>query len=307
MATDRRLQLVAGFLVALLAGTTASFAFAALDTVPAGVVAALAISAGMALALILGHRMTPPAERAAPERSQFLAVMSHELRTPLNAIVGFSEIMAEEREGPLGNPAYRGYARDIRDSSRHLQALIGDVIEFARVDGAGAKLYEQPVDPGELLDVCVKMCRPEALARGITVIQVNELPHLEVVGDLTRLKQILTNLIANAVKFTGNGGQIDIRLGKTASGELEFRIADNGIGIARHELPRIFQPFVQGDAGISRRFGGIGLGLAIARKLARQHGGDVTIESTPGIGTTARLILPTARLRNVAPGTSAAA
>jgi PAS domain S-box-containing protein len=239
------------------------------------------------------------AERASSAKSHFLAMMSHELRTPLNAIIGFSEIMAEEREGPLGNPAYRDYARDILDSSCHLAALISDVIEFARVERAGLKLFEQPVDAAELLEMCVKMCRPEARRKNIAIGEFVEASGIELVGDLTRLKQVLVNLLSNAVKFTPPEGRVEARLSRTVAGDLEFRIADTGIGIERHQIKLIFEPFVQGDAGIARRFGGIGLGLPIARKLARLHGGDVAIESKPGVGTTARFTLPASRVVKV--------
>ncbi len=241
-------------------------------------------------------RAKEEAERASSDKSHFLAMMSHELRTPLNAIIGFSEILAEEREGPLGNPAYRDYAGDIRDSSRHLAALIGDVIEFARVERAEITLFEQPIDPAELLEACVKMCRPEARSKNIVMGELVEVSGIELTGDLTRLKQVLVNLLSNAVKFTPPKGSVEARLSRSPEGNLEFRITDTGIGIERRHLKRIFQPFVQGDAGIARRFGGIGLGLAIARKLARLHGGDVTILSKPGVGTTARFWLPAWRV-----------
>jgi two-component system cell cycle sensor histidine kinase PleC len=241
-------------------------------------------------------RAKEEAERASSDKSHFLAMMSHELRTPLNAIIGFSEILAEEREGPLGNPVYRDYAGDIRDSSRHLAALIGDVIEFAQVERAEIKLFEQPLDPAELLEACVKMCRPEARSKNITIGELVEVSGIELTGDLTRLKQVLVNLLSNAVKFTPSEGMVEARLSRSPEGNLEFRITDTGIGIERRHLKRIFQPFVQGDAGIARRFGGIGLGLAIARKLARLHGGDVTIVSKAGVGTTARFWLPASRV-----------
>jgi signal transduction histidine kinase len=150
-------------------------------------------------------RAKEEAERASSDKSHFLAMMSHELRTPLNAIIGFSEILAEEREGPLGNPAYRDYAGDIRDSSRHLAALIGDVIEFARVEHAEIKLFEQPLDPAELLEACVKMCRPEARSKNIAIGELVDVSGIELTGDLTRLKQVLVNLLNNAVKFTRQG------------------------------------------------------------------------------------------------------
>lgn len=242
-------------------------------------------------------RAKEEAERASSAKSHFLAMMSHELRTPLNAIIGFSEIMAEEREGALGNPAYGHYARDILNSSRHLAALIGDVIEFARVEQAGLKLYDQPIDAVELLEVCVKMCRQDARCKNIAIALLAEVSGVEVVGDVTRLRQVLVNLLSNAVKFTPPEGHVEARLSRSAEGDLEFRITDTGIGMERHQLKRIFEPFVQGDAGIARRFGGIGLGLPIARKLARLHGGDVTIELKSGVGTVATFAVPASRVR----------
>ena len=242
-------------------------------------------------------RAKEEAERASSGKSHFLAMVSHELRTPLNAIIGFAEILADEREGPVGNPAYRDYAGNIRDSSRHLAALIGDVIEFARAERAEIKLFEQPVDPVELLETCVKMCRPEARSKNVAIDQLVEVGSVELVGDLTRLKQVVVNLLCNAVKFTPPEGRVEVRLSRGRGGTLEFLITDTGIGIERRHLRRIFQPFVQGDAGIARRFGGIGLGLAIARKLARLHGGDVSILSKPGAGTTVRFWLPRSRVR----------
>src|SRR5262245_54516923 len=242
-------------------------------------------------------RAKEEAERASSDKSHFLAMMSHELITPLNAIIGFSEILAEERQGPLGNPAYRDYAGDIRDSSRHLAALIGDVIEFARAERAEIKLFEQPFDPAELLEACVKMCRPEALSKAIAIDVLVEVGSIELIADLTRLRQVLVNLLSNAVKFTPPEGRVEARLSRTPDGNLEFLITDTGIGIERRHLKRIFQPFVQGGAGIARRFGGIGLGLAIARKLAKLHGGDVSILSKPGEGTIVRFWLPGWRVK----------
>jgi signal transduction histidine kinase len=157
---------------------------------------------------------------------------------------------------------------------------------------AEIKLFEQPLDPAELLEACVKMCRPEARSKNIAIGELVEVSGVELTGDLTRLKQVLLNLLSNAVRFTPPEGQVEARLSRSPDGNLEFRITDTGIGIERRHRKRIFQPFVQGDAGIARRFGGIGLGLAIARKLARLHGGDVTIISKPGVGTTARFWLP---------------
>lgn len=250
-------------------------------------------------------RAKDEAERASAAKSRFLATMSHELRTPLNAIVGFSEIIADQREGPIGHARYADYARSIHDGSRHLAALISDILDISRLENGSAGLVEQEVDLAEVAEVVVRMCRGLAQASDITIIQDFAIQPVDVRGEMTRLQQIMINLVNNAVKFTPPGGTVRVTLARDQRGGLEFTVSDNGIGISRHDLKRIFEPFVQAEDSDARRFGGIGLGLAISRSLARLHDGDILIASQPGRGTVAKLVLPASRLS--APRASAAA
>jgi signal transduction histidine kinase len=236
------------------------------------------------------------ADRARDTRSQFLNVLSHELRTPLNAIIGFSEIMAAEREGPLGNGSYSGYSRSIAESSRQLQRIINDIIDANRIESTSFKLHEQEVDAAELAQVALRNCRQLAASGNVALTGDYQSVHVEIRGDLARLKQILENLLSNAVKFTPALGSVHLLLREETDGGLAFVVRDSGIGIQRSDLERIFEPFVQVDVGMSRKFGGTGLGLPIARKLACAHGGSLSLESTPDLGTTVTFRLPPERI-----------
>ncbi|MBI2717321.1 MAG: HAMP domain-containing histidine kinase [Rhizobiales bacterium] len=235
------------------------------------------------------------AERASASKSQFLAVMSHELRTPLNAIVGFAELLASEQAESLTDRDRADHLRTIIDSSRHLLTLISDILDATRIERGTLRLVEQEADAAEILEVAVKMCRDLAETADTTIV-ARVIEGIEIKGDITRIKQVLINLITNAVKFSPAGGFVNIAFERTETGGLAIAVRDAGVGIRKEDLDRIFEPFVQADQGSSRRFGGIGLGLSIARKIAEMHGGAVTIESEYGMGTTARLIFPAARI-----------
>lgn len=250
-------------------------------------------------------RAKEAAERASAAKSRFLATMSHELRTPLNAIVGFSEIIAGQREGPIGHARYADYARSIHEGSLHLAALISDILDVSRFESGSATLVEQEVDLVEVAEIAMKMCRGAARAGDIVIVEDFAVGTLEVRGEATRLQQIMINLVNNAVKFSAAGGTVRVRLGRDQRGGAEFVVSDQGVGISNHDLKRVFEPFVQAEEGNARRFGGIGLGLAISRSLARLHDGDVVIASEPGKGTVARLVLPPSRLTPQRPSAAA--
>ncbi len=241
------------------------------------------------------------AERESKTKSEFLAVMSHELRTPLNSIVGFSEILAEERQGPHANPDYAEYAKSIHQSGRHLTSLINDILDITRFERGSMSLVEQEVDIVELAEVCLKMCRQAAEETRVGLVENHAFTQLEVVGDITRLRQVLINLMTNAIKFSPPDSSVEVKVERFADGRVAVAVIDTGIGIEAAKLERIFEPFAQVDGGLSRSFGGLGLGLAVARRMARLHGGDVVITSRPGVGTTARLVLPANRVLAATP------
>lgn len=235
------------------------------------------------------------AERQSASKSQFLAVMSHELRTPLNAIIGFAELLSGPGAAQAGEEQRAEHLRIILDSSKHLQTLINDVLDISRIEKGTMTIVEQDADAAELVEVSAKMCRSAAERADATVV-ANVSDGVALRCDITRLTQILTNLITNALKFSPAGGCVNVGFERQAGGGLAIYVRDAGLGIAREHLERIFEPYVQVDQGASRRFGGVGLGLAIARRIALLHGGNVTIESEPGVGTTARLVLPPSRV-----------
>ncbi len=234
------------------------------------------------------------AEQLSANKSQFLAVMSHELRTPLNAVVGFAELLnMPAKDGE--EDKRREHLQIILDSSRHLLRLINDMLDFTRIEKGGMTLVEQETDAAELVEVAVKMCRSAAERSDNTVI-ANIADGIALRCDIMRLTQILTNLVTNALKFSPAGGFVHVGFERGLDGSLSIYVRDAGLGIAGADLERIFEPYVQADEGTSRRYGGVGLGLAIARRIALLHGGNVTIESELGVGTTARLVLPASRL-----------
>jgi len=235
------------------------------------------------------------AERLNQAKTRFLAVMSHELKTPLNSIIGFSEIMAEAREGPIGTPVYADYAGMIHASSLQLRDIINDVLEISRIENGTLKIVDRDADALEVVEVAVNQCASAARAQDVTV-EIGGSGEARIRGDAARIQRVLANLLSNAIKFSKAGGTIEIGVERTGSGGLSFIVRDSGIGITEADMNRIFEPFVQADDSTARRFGGMGLGLAISRKIARLHGGDIMLESELDVGTTARFVLPPERV-----------
>jgi signal transduction histidine kinase len=229
------------------------------------------------------------AERASLAKSQFLAVMSHELRTPMNAILGFTDLLDAQISGPL-NEAQLGQLSRVRASALHLLRLIDQVLSLARIEAGREDVVLENVDVHEVIEEVTGMMEPLAVRAGL-VLQTHmpaALPQMTTDGG--KLRQILVNLIGNGIKFTQEG-RVDVRVRATPA-ELAVEIADTGQGITESDLARIFDPFEQADQSISRRVEGTGLGLSVSRQLARLLGGDVTVTSAPGDGSTFTLRLP---------------
>jgi PAS domain S-box-containing protein len=247
------------------------------------------------------------AEHATAAKEQFLATMSHELRTPLNATLGYAQLLELGIAGPLTG-AQRGYLERLTTSSQHLLGLVNDVLDLAKMDAGAARVARRDATTGPAVRAALDLVRPQAAARGVQL--VDRLPDDDgepYVGDEDRVRQVVLNLLSNAVKFTPPGGTVAVACGASAetpaaAGHLRgggpwayVRVADTGAGIAPDEQARIFDPFHQVEGGFTRAAGGTGLGLAISRQLARLMGGDLTVESTPGVGSAFTLWLPAAR------------
>jgi len=236
------------------------------------------------------------AESASEAKSEFLANMSHELRTPLNAIIGFSELMCGESFGRIGNRRYVEYASDIQESAKHLLAVINEVLDFSRAEAGELKLNENEVDPKEAIHSARRIVEERATAAGLTLEAAvpDDLPNL--LADEHMLKQMLLNLLWNAIKFTPEGGRISILAERGAGGTLLLEISDTGIGMSPDEIPIALKPFRQVDSGLTRKHGGTGLGLPLVKSRMELHGGSLAIASTPGAGTTVSLIFPAGRV-----------
>jgi len=232
------------------------------------------------------------AEAANMAKSEVLANMSHELRTPLNAINGFSEIMAAEMFGPLGDPRYKGYSSDILKSGQHLLSLINDILDMAKIESGKMTLYYEAISIHDVCEDAARLMRGRvAEARQTLTIDAPEsLPEIQ--ADHRGLKQVLLNLISNAVKFTPEGGDIRVEARKGDTGLIQIAVSDTGIGIAAEDLSRLARPFEQVEGQHSKTTQGTGLGLALTKSLIELHGGEMWIDSEPGEGTTVTFTLP---------------
>ncbi len=236
-------------------------------------------------------RARDEAEGASRAKSQFLANMSHELRTPLNAVIGFSEILNRELFGALGEARYRDYARLIHESGEHLLNVVNDILDMSKIEAGKFNIVKEPFEVASLVRSCCDILRHTAERRGVTLMAdvapgIPELP-----ADKRACKQMLLNVIANAIKFTNEGGWVRVSA-RALRGKVELAVADNGIGIAAEDLPKLGNPFVQASNSYDRSYEGAGLGLSVVKGLARLHGGTFELQSTLGQGTTALIVLP---------------
>ena len=229
------------------------------------------------------------AEESDRLKSAFLATMSHELRTPLNSIIGFTGILLQQLPGPLNDEQSKQLGM-VRNSSRHLLSLINDILDLSKIEAGQLQVHHEAFDLRQSVQRIVATVRPMAEAKSLALDEVVDPRVGAVTSDRRRVEQILLNLLTNAVKFTETGS-IAVRVAP-ADGAVRIAVSDTGIGIAPDAAALLFQPFRQVDSGITRRHDGTGLGLAICRRLAHLLGGDVTVESAPGAGSTFALSLP---------------
>ena len=230
------------------------------------------------------------AEAASRAKTDFLATMSHELRTPLNAVIGFAEMIRDEAQGPIGTQVYRDYASDIWRSGRHLLSVISDILDFVLVESGALKLQIDEFDLAELVRGTVKLLQPQAQTVGLALHCT--VPDRAIArGDERRLRQVLLNLLGNAVKFTPSDGSVEVTLAADGGAHV-IAISDTGIGIPAADLARVREPFQQADSRLNRQYEGTGLGLAICDRLVRLHGGTLDIASAIGRGTRITVTLP---------------
>lgn len=235
------------------------------------------------------------AAAASDAKSQFLAAMSHELRTPLNAILGFSEILSTELFGPLGDARYREYVQNIGTSGAHLLKLINDILDLSRLDIGRIALKDEEFRLDELIAGEMRLLEGQARDSGIELVARIEDGKTVLRIDALRIRQVMTHVLGNAIKFTAAGGRIEIRVWRAADG-VTIAVSDTGIGIAADDIPKAFEPFRQLDGRLSRQFEGAGLGLPLARRLVEMHGGRLMLVSAPNVGTTATIHLPAERI-----------
>jgi PAS domain S-box-containing protein len=238
-------------------------------------------------------------EKASRYKSEFLARVSHEFRTPLNAIVGYSDLLCEETAGPL-NDSYRRFVRNVQDGAQHLTELVNDLLDLSRIEAGRIELSLERVEVAAALKEVLSVIAPLAETRNLTVDNCVS-PGVEAVADRVRFKQILYNLVSNAVKFTPGGGRVWVEA-ETRGELLSVSVSDTGIGIAGEDQKSIFEEFRQIASGNQPAPGGVGLGLAITRKLAELHGGMVSVRSERGKGSRFTVTLPAFRAADVARG-----
>lgn len=225
------------------------------------------------------------AESANRAKSEFLANMSHELRTPLNAVIGFSEMMSLQIFGPLGNSRYAEYATDIGTSGRHLLSLIDEVLDFSKIEAGAQDLELRPLDLGHVAQEVGRMLTPQATQAQLEIQVHTSVDPVVVPADDRAMRQILLNLISNAIKFTHGGGRVDVHVSRHSNGVPFVSVSDTGVGIPVEEQQRILKPFEQVQESDTRSHTGWGLGLSIVAVLVRLHNATMQISSAPGKGT----------------------
>ena len=217
--------------------------------------------------------------------------MSHELRTPLNAIIGFSDVLNMELYGKIGNDKYTDYSRLINEAGEHLLSIVNNILDMSKIEVGKFSITPESFELNDLIHTCCDMMEPEANEASVRIIKELDIKAQDIVADSRAVKQMLINLLSNAIKFSPADTKILVR-GTINEETTTIEVIDQGIGISQDDLPKLCNPFVQADNSYKRQHEGVGLGLSVVKGLAQLHGGNLTIESTLGIGTTARIELP---------------
>lgn len=228
--------------------------------------------------------------KASRIKSQFLATMSHELRTPMNAIIGFSQVLLRQSKGEI-NVHQRTMVERILSNSRNLLELVNDILDLSRIEAGRLELRPEPCDLLQLLETTIGQLRSLAEEKNLPIRVHSTLSHSRAFNDSMRVRQVLVNLISNAIKFT-DSGEISIELSEPEPNRIAIAIQDSGIGIAPTDLGYIFDMFHQIDQTLNRKYSGTGLGLAITRSLVEMMGGEITVQSHLGQGSTFRIDIP---------------
>ena len=236
------------------------------------------------------------AEEANLAKSRFLATMSHELRTPLNAILGFSEVMKSEMLGPLPNQQYKDYANDIHSSGQHLLNLINEILDLSRIEAGRHELNEEAVHLAFVVEECHHLLQLKARTKKISIIEQFEPKLPRVWADERAVRQVVLNLMSNAIKFTPTGGEITLKVGWTAGGGQYVAIKDTGPGVPEEEIPIVLSAFGQGSSAIQSAEPGTGLGLPIVQALIKMHGGSFDFRSKLREGTEVIVTFPRTRV-----------
>jgi signal transduction histidine kinase len=226
-------------------------------------------------------------------RTAQFANMSHELRTPMNAIVGFSDILRNERFGPMQNVRYLEFAGDINDSAQHLLDLINNLLDLAKLEAGGFDIRDaEAVEVEDAIEMAVRLLRPLAAQQSVTVTVEVDAPGLYLVAIERMLRQIMINLLSNAIKFTSPTGEVKITLRRNAASDVVVEVSDTGIGMSAADIRAAFMPFGQVDSMLSRQHAGTGLGLPLAKAMVELNHGRLDLRSAPGEGTTVTLTFP---------------
>ena len=236
------------------------------------------------------------AEKASSAKSDFLAKISHEIRTPLNAIIGFSEVMMQERFGPIGNERYRQYLKDIHTSGGHLVSLLNDLLDLSKIEAGKLELNFANVDLNELTQESVALMQPQANRERIIIRTSLGSTLPAVTADARSVRQILLNLLSNSIKFTGVGGQVIVSTARSDDGDVVLRVRDTGVGMSEQDIAVAIEPFRQLATSARWGSGGTGLGLPLTKALAEANRASFKIRSAVNTGTLVEVAFPGGRV-----------